>query len=260
MNKITVSLLFIFILIFANPLYAGEIFGGAGATPMPINSNDARLAEEHIVINGVNLGLSMRSGHWDYNCDFVFKNVTNKTLTFEMGFPLAVYDDTVPEEFYDPPPGVTLSPDAPLVSDFKVTMNGKPLSYTRKKILSNIKLDFNYRDAYVWKVTIPPLGNVTVHNHYLTGISEDPEGKWIKYALKAGQWHDARIEHLIVEIVPHTATRLCSESPDLQNDKSHYQKPDGLKIIGQGKDRKYIWDLRNWSLESDLNLCLQPVK
>lgn len=239
-------------------------FGGSGAAPMPINFNQAEMVQEHIIIQGHHLDTPAMYGHsdaiWDYNCNFLFKNITNKPLTFTMGFPFPVPEADAGEEFYNAPAGYSIKKNEPLVYNFKVMVNGKPTAITRKKIVQNPELGLNYKDGYIWNVAFPPSGSITTHHHYLTGVTTDAAGHtWVQYVLKTGGlWHGGKIGRALLEVIPHTLTRLCSEL-DTDVEKSTYQKPAGVKIIGEGKNRKYIWDLKTWQPDADLNLCIQTA-
>lgn len=64
-----------------------------------------------------------------------------------------------------------------------------------------------------------------------------------------------KLERTKIEIIPNTPTRLCSEINKTAKDR----KPtlNGMKIIGKGKDRRYVWDLKRFSSKKDFSLCLQ---
>lgn len=103
-----------------------------------------------------------------------------------------------------------------------------------------------------------PHETLTVTHDYTLGVSYDAMGQiWVDYVLKTGRlWKDEKIGHTFIEVVPGVPTRLCSEVsktvyPELK------PQPAGMKIVGQGKERRYIWDRSQFKPKKDLRLCLK---
>lgn len=243
MKIINLALFLVTTSIFITPVYADDsVFGGSGVSPMPINFNQAEMVSEHIIIQGNNLAVPSAVPAWDYSCDFLFKNITDKTLTVTMGFPFPIYEGDSNAFF----------------RDFKLTVNDKPIAASRKKLAANPKLDLNYKDGYTWSMTFPASVTITTHHHYVTGVTTDiAENKWAQYVLKTGGlWHSGKIGRAQLEVIPHTPSRLCTElDPSIPADIA--VQPTGMKIVGKSTDRKYVWDLKNWKPNKDLHLCIK---
>lgn len=237
--------------------YANDTsFGGSGASPMPIRQNNVRMMSEHIVIQGKNIASSEGNGEWRYRCDYTFRNETNRTINLEMGFPFPVYDPD--DGDIAVPKGRVVKKQGALVHDFSVTINGQPIVITRRKIQSNEKLKMYYKDAYLWPMHFLPHQTVVVHHDYITGVTINSMGfSWVDYVLRTGGlWHGGVIGYALLEVIPNTPTRLCSELlTDHPNPMA--PKPAGIKIFGKKQFRRYVWDLKRFSPTEDLRLCLQ---
>lgn len=228
-------------------------FGGSGAAPMPIKQTDVAMLNEQIVISGHEINRPDMKGEWKYNCEYTFKNETNSSHTFQMGFPFPV-DDQMGE--ITTPLGYTSKKGSALVHDFAVTINGKSVPAKATKIASVPEKGINYEDAYIWQITMPANQIVKVHHYYVSGVTINVMGQNnVSFVLKTGGlWKGDTIGSAHLEVVPNTPTRLCTEL-----DKSaDYLKttPAGMQIVGEGKDRKYVWDLQNFAPKEDLELCL----
>ncbi|WP_131782932.1 YARHG domain-containing protein [Legionella gresilensis] len=230
-------------------------FGGTGASPYPIEQPNIKMAAEKIIITGHNLNKENRSGFWDYQCSFLFENNLNKPITIQMGFPFPVNN----EEFgnISIPAGRQSKQGAALVYDFVATARNKPIAVRKQRITSNKEKGLEYQEAYIWNFSFLPKETVTLNHHYNTGVTFDVMGyHWVNYVLKTGKlWQGGRIGRTEIDIIPNTPTRLCSEL----NKNAHYTKPKpkGMKILGKGKDRHYVWNLKNFSPDDDLSVCLQ---
>lgn len=230
-------------------------FGGTGATPYPIEQPNIQMLSEKITISGRDLNNPTMNGSWFYQCDFLFKNNHHEPLTVQMGFPFPVDN----EEFGNiaVPAGRQVKPGEALVYDFKVTAQGKSISTQRQKIAPNQEKGLFYKDAYLWKLTFSPAETVAIQHQYTTGATFDVMGfNQVSYVLKTGGlWQGGRIGQTQIEVIPNTPTRLCSELNKKINFGS--PKPKGMKIIGQGKNRRYVWNLKKFSPKDDLSLCIQ---
>ncbi len=254
MNKL---LSFLTALLLGLPL-AGQAndssFGGSGSLPMPIKQANVKMVSEKIVMRAYGLDKRTLDGEWRVSCNFTFKNTSNSTLKIKMGFPLPLVEETGESSV---PAGRHDKIGSPLVHDFSVAVNGKAVNVSRSKINDNEKYGIYYKDAYLWQATFLPHETVNITHRYITGVSADAMGfTWVRYVLQTGRmWQGGSIGHSVIEVIPGVPTRLCTEV----NKPYQYMmtKPKGLKIIGKGKNRKYVWNLHNFTPKSDLTLCLQ---
>ncbi|STX28605.1 Uncharacterised protein [Legionella beliardensis] len=231
--------------------------GGSGASPYPVEQPNIKMVAEKIIITGQDLNKENMRGAWDYDCSFVFKNTLNQPISLQMGFPFPINDK---ETMVAIPAGQHSKPGDALVYNFTARANNKLLPVKRQKITANIEKDLFYRDAYIWKFTFSPLETVAIKHNYETGATFDVMGfHFVSYVLKTGKlWQGGRIGRTEIEVIPNTPTRLCSEvNKDAQYTKP---KPKGIKIIGKGKNRRYVWNLKNFAPTEDLSLCLQTGK
>src|SRR3990167_10469910 len=97
-------------------LWAGEmIFGGSGATPMPINNDTILMKSEHIVIVGNQLDANNNQADWRYSSDYRFENNSDQSLSCKMALPFLVNDHTLKISV---PAGRHLRDGDPLLYDF----------------------------------------------------------------------------------------------------------------------------------------------
>ncbi|MCP0914219.1 MULTISPECIES: YARHG domain-containing protein [Legionella] len=240
------------------PLHANDTaFGGQGALPFPVSETGIRMLSEKITIVGHHLNQEGWKGEWNYTCHFTFQNMLDKPMQIKMGFPFPIYDElsevAIPEK-------QTLRKGDPLIYGFIVHVNDRLIPAEKQKIAANEEKGLYYTDAYLWNMSFLPRQTVEITHRYKTGATFDALGfHWITYVLKTGGlWKDGSIGHTDIEVIPNTPTRLCSEL-DL---KSAYLKPlpPGIKIIAEGKNRIYRWNLKNFRPQEDLRLCLQTGK
>lgn len=225
------KLLFFFCLVTVWPALADHIAAGSNDAT-PINVNNIKMAKEHVVIKGHQITRAGMQGEWRVNCEYVFTNISNKAIDVKMAFPFPR-----------------------LIHDFKVTMQDKSLPVTRIKLSPQHKPKLHYKNAYIWNIHFAPHQTITLHHQYLTGVAiNSVVQNRIYYVLKKGSlWQGGRIGHALLEVIPNTPTRLCSDTDSADYFKP---KPAGIKVVGIGKDKKYIWNLLNFAPESDLELCL----
>lgn len=255
MNKacltVVFSLLGPFTLTYAND----TAFGGAGASPMPIQQNQVKMVSENIIIEGEGLNDHSQQGKWKYACQFTFKNTSNQPQAFIMGFPLPLFED---EGDVALPSGKKASRGSPLVYDFTMTINNTPMNAKLSDISTTQKMGMNYKKAYLWPMKFTPMQTVIIKHNYITGVTFDVLGlSWVHYVLQTGSlWKGGIIGHTHIEVHPNAPTKLCSE---VVKPTSSYMSPspDGMKIKTTGKIRSYIWDLKNFHPTKDLSLCLQ---
>lgn len=227
-------------------------FGGGGATPMPIREGNVQMKDEHIVISGKDINSGNLDGHWKYACDYTFKNLSDKSVALKMGFPFPVRSE---EEAVTVPKGYKLKNGDPIVYDFTVKINDKLVNTQFYSISPNLNEQMDYKGAYIWDMTFQPNEEIKVYHNYLTGITFNVMGQiWVSYVLRTGGlWQGGKIGAAKLEVIPNTPTRLCNELDE-------QTKPPalvGMKIIGKKAERKYVWNLKNFSPQMDLELCLQ---
>lgn len=244
---------------FASLAYANDTaFGGSGASPMPIEKTEIKMVDEHITITGHEIDKENMQGKWNVSCDFTFQNMTDKPITLDMGFPFPVYEK---EENITAPAGMQPRQGAPLVYHFAVTVDGKDVPATKQNIASNPEKGLHYKHAYIWKMHFLPHQIVKVHHDYAIGVTFNVMGySLVNYVLlTGGLWQGGTIGDAKIEIIPNTPTHLCSELDDTAAEYLQ-PKPQGMKIAGNGQDRKYIWNLKNLKPKEDVDVCLQTGK
>lgn len=232
-------------------------FGGGGSSPMPIGNQDIEMVSERIVIRGNDIGDERGDGRWNVQCDFVFRNTTDKEVDLEVGFPFPVKDEMGAVSV---PAGRKVKIGDPLVYDFKVEVDGKPVRAARKKISPNQEKGQYYKDAYIWRMKFAPGQSVKVHHDYVTGVTWDVMGySWASYVIMTGgNWKGGRIGSADLEVVPNALVKLCKE---LEGPEADYlrPKPKGMKVVGKGADRKFVWSFRNYKPTEDLDICMQTA-
>ena len=135
-------------------------FWGDGATVFAFRDHRVQMLREQITIRYDQKSTGRR--RWKANCVFTFKNLTNKTLTVQMGFP-----DWKP--WGDASGHWT-------IADFVAEIGGKRVQ-TRHKAVDNVskprnlpnRMKLRYDAAYTWHVTFAPKSEVTVVNRYRFG-------------------------------------------------------------------------------------------
>lgn len=258
MKRIISSILLI---LFCTSLHADDTaFGGSGSSPMPIEKTDIKMVDEHINIQGHQIDRSDMQGEWKVTCDFTFENTTDKPITLNVGFPFPI-DEA--DGNVTAPAGMPVKQGDALVHDFSVTVDGQPVTATKQKIASNPEKGLHYTDAYIWEMHFEPHQILRVHHNYITGITFNVLGHSIvSYVLMTGgMWQDGTIGDAKLQVVPNTPTRLCSELVSNGNSLEYLKPhPEGVKIVGTGRDRKYVWNLINFQPKSDLDVCLQTGK
>ncbi len=228
-------------------------FGGNGALPIPIANESIGMISELINISGKEL--QNKDGRWLYHCQFTFKNFTPNKQTLQMGFPFPL---NMEDQAIAIPKGSTSQPGDPLVYDFKVTTSTGPISAVRSKISSNKDKDLVYEEAYIWPMSFEPNQTIKIEHTYSSGATHDVQGfTWVSYVLKTGRlWRGGQIGRTRLVVSPNTPTRLCSEISQQYKDIESPILP-GMKIIQEGKYRRYSWDLEHFEPKRDLSLCLQ---
>lgn len=254
------KLLFALISLFiAVPAFANDTaFGGSGSSPMPIGQSEVEMVSERIVISGHDIGDERAEGRWDVSCDYTFRNTSDKPVKLKVGFPFPVIEEE--DSPVSLPKGVKEIKGAPLVYDFKVTVNGKPVKATRTKTSANRERGQYYDDAYIWEMEFGPKETVKVHHDYVTGVTWDVMAySWASYVLMTGaNWKGGKIGRAHIEVIPNQLVKLCREVEP----KADYldPKPAGMKVVGKGANVKFVWDLKDYRPEDDLNICMQTAR
>jgi hypothetical protein len=249
---------FVFIIAFVIPLlslHANDTsFGGAGGLPVPVKETNVKMVDEKIVLQGHELNTTNFRGKWRVICDFTFENTSNMPLAFKMGFPLPVIGE---ESAVSIPAGHKGDLGDPLVHDFAISVDGQSKPVKRQPIGANEEHGIYYKEAYLWDMSFLPRQTVKVHHDYVTGITGDVMGfNTVSYVLKTGGlWQGGAIGHTHLEVIPNAPSRICSEI-DKSVEEYTATTPPGMKIVTDGRYRKYVWDLDDFTPKNDLNLCL----
>ncbi len=251
-----ILLLILMLVSTAHYVYADDTaFGGEGAVPMPIEQGNVKMVAEKVIIHGIDLPNPNLKGKWIFDCLYTFQNMTSNPLQFTMGFPFPVNNEEMGE--ITVPAGFKVKLGSPLVYDFKVAIDNKPIDTQFTKISANTLKDLYYTDAYKWTVSFKPNQLLNITHHYITGVTYDVMAHhWVRFVLRTGGlWQTGIIGHAQLEVIPDTPTRLCA-TIDKQYADSYQSTPKGMKIVGSGATRKYIWDLHQFRPTEDLSLCL----
>lgn len=250
---------FFTLILFLTTAHADDTaFGGSGSAPMPIEKTDIKMVDEHVVIKGQQIDKENMQGEWKVSCDFTFENTTDKDLQVSVGFPFPIYEQ---EGNITAPANKTVNQGDALIYNFTVTVDGESVSVTKQTIEANPEKGLHYKDAYIWQMNFTPHQIVKVHHDYSTGVTFNVMGHTLVYyvLMTGGMWQDGTIGDVKLEVIPNTPTRLCSE---LTKNSAEYLKPhpEGIEIVGDGSNRKYVWNLTNFQPKGDLDLCLQTGK
>ena len=238
-------------------------FGGTGVTLLPIKNGNITMVDEHIVLEGHD-GDGKRGPGWKAVCTFQFKNETDKPQTVTMGFPFQrLYEiDRFQREYEiddidDDSWKETVSEkdatylEQSLVESFTAKVRGvdvKPKAIRHKDKLTD------YRNAWVWDVTFAPGETVEVINTYEHLTSESIEGyEFINHVLKTGKsWKGGKIGRLLFEVKP-------KKDFILEFDMEDSVLPKATRVEADGQFKKVVWDLKNFTPETDLYFQFYPA-
>lgn len=253
MKKIAVVIISI-ILSSINAYANDTAFGGSGSAPMPIEQTDVQMASEHVVITGRDLIRGWKHGMWDVTCDFTFVNTLDKPVKVKMGFPFPARNEEMEANI---PEGKKVKIGDPMVYDFKAFVRSAPVAVTKQKLSPNVKLGLEYDTGFIWEVEFAPKETVQIRNTYNTATTFDVMGyTWVNYVLKTGgNWKNGAIGRSQIEVVPNVPAKLCSELD--KNADYLGVEPAGVKTEGKGAATKFVWDLKNFRPQNDLQLCMQ---
>lgn len=242
----------------ASPAFANDTaFGGSGSAPMPIGQSDVEMVSERILIKGSAIGDQQGGGRWDAECEYVFRNTSDKPVKLSVGFPFMSYDEE--RDAVSVPKGKSVKQGDPLVYNFEVTVDGRPVKSQRKKIAPNTERNQFYDNAYIWEMEFGPKQTVTVKHKYMTGVTWDVMGySWASYILTTGgNWKGGRIGSAHIEVVPNESVKLCR---DIEKNADYLAvKPAGMKVEGKGRDVRFVWELKNFGPTEDVDICMQTA-
>jgi hypothetical protein len=163
------------------------VFGGQGCSVFPVGETKIRMVSQKVKL--VKTGTEVV-----VQCEYVFANPGKKTEV-TMAFPVEMNAAAYQAQKR------TGSPH-PLVRDFKILVNNKPVGHLLKSIADkpNIRgLYFDY--AFFWKVKFPKYKWVRVKNTYRFDKSGDSKGNWyIPYLLRTGAIWPGKIDTLDITI------------------------------------------------------------
>lgn len=149
----------------ALPLFADDAsYYGDGATVFAAQETRVAMDRENVVVRALNPSADPTHSRWQADCVFTFRNVTDKAVDVQMGFP-------------DWHPFGESGPHGPwAILEFQAFVNDKPVQAVHKNVTGppdakagtplpkGIPLD--YDGAYTWTVHFPPKGTLTVKNSY----------------------------------------------------------------------------------------------
>ncbi len=229
-------------------------FAAEGANLIPIKNDAVRMVDEHVVLEGQLYKDQLDA--WKVTVSFHFKNESDKEQKLQMGFPFPKMVSEVPDRPVNVPHG--RKPNDWLIYDFKASVRGKAVK-PKEVLLKNVmkvEEDSPYSYAQVWDVTFKPGEEIEVVNSYLTGVTSNSIlMQYANYVLKTGaNWKESKIGRSLIELKPNIPFISCDENPKYSMGAE--PKPGGYRIEGQGKDRKVIWDLKDFTPTEDVQLCL----
>ncbi len=233
-------------------------FGGEGVTLLPIENENITMVDEHIVLEGYQ-GTKNKSDGWKATCTFHFKNETDKPQTITMGFPFHRYYEVSSEWGSDSweEQKKTLSKDLitqlelPQIRSFTTKVRGAAVKSKEIKLEDKTS---TYHNAWVWEVTFAPGEAIEVVNTYEHDYSGSVEGdEFINYVLKTGKnWKGGKIGRSLLEVRP-------KKDFVLDFFREHQVLPKGAKIEADGQFKKVVWDLKDFTPETDLFFHFRPV-
>ncbi len=229
-------------------------FAAEGANLIPIKNDAVRMVDEHVVLEGQLYKDQLDA--WKVTVSFHFKNESDKEQKLQMGFPFPKMVSEVPDRPVNVPHG--RKPNDWLIYDFKASVRGKAVK-PKEVLLKNVmkvEEDSPYSYAQVWDVTFKPGEEIEVVNSYLTGVTLNVmQMQYATYVLKTGaNWKDGKIGRSLIEVKPNIPFITCKEGPDFGEEE--VTKPEGSRIKGTGKDKKVVWDLKDFTPKDDVALCI----
>lgn len=228
-------------------------FGGTASSPYPIHTQEIRMVSEEITIKS-----DAKDGAWIYNCDFVFKNVSDKSVELMMGMPFSRRTASEDEMLSIPRSEKVPEKGQPIVWDFKTFVNGKKLRSTRVKPVVNPQIpDFEYKVAYTWPIRFRPGAVHKVRNTYKLAYTGDSNGYlYAEYILKTGGlWHDGTIGRSRLKVILDDPGYILHK--ENKNPSYPYIRPEGYKVSSKGNKITIDWDLKMFKPTQDLEVRFQ---
>ncbi len=232
--------------------------GGNGATPIPIQNDQISMKDEHVVLEGVTGPFHRALLHWKVTCTFHFKNESSTVQKLTMGFPFPQWIDIHSE--YSRDKLEDLSPESreyllqPSIRNFTTTVRGKAIEAKESKLETP---DSSYAMAYIWDVEFAPGETVEVVNTYEHNASNQWDGtEFISYVLMTGKnWKGGKIGRSLLEVRP----KVKFKSPVSDEDGFVYgSDPKGGRWKADGEFKKRVWDLKNFTPQTDLFFAYKP--
>lgn len=245
-------------------------FGGSGAHPYPIEFTDVEMVRERVALKLIGLD------RWEVSCLFVFRNVKDKPVTVQMGFPFPEADGegdlAIPRGYRAP------KADRPIVYGFRTWVRDKSVKPRLKRVGANRKLGLDFKWAYVWPVDLKPSEQIEVRNTFVLGVSSTVMSWFtgVSYVLRSGKvWHGGRIGRAQLQVSADQPFRLCSkrslatrfaglsfgrESLIEGMEARIRPQPSGMKVVRTGKQTRLQWDLRRFRPTKDLQVCVVPAR
>ena len=234
------------------------MFGGNGATLLPIKNNNISMVDEHIVLEAFPRKDGPGIDHWTVTCVFHFKNETSKPQTVTMGFPFQrQYEhwldpgDDWKERRNDYTPEWQRIYEQPYIRSFTTKVRGVDVQ--------SKEIDINdartpYKHAWIWDVTFAPgeqIEVINVYEHEEAGTSNGDQE--IHYVLKTGKnWKGGKIGRSLLEVKPNMVFQFSFLDPAEIS-------PKGAHIEDDGQFRKIVWDLKNFTPKTDLYFHFDPM-
>jgi hypothetical protein len=223
-------------------------WGGTPGNLFPIQTAEVAMVEEH-----VELRQNTPKNSWDVKVVFSFKNVSDKPVKLNMGFPFHVIDNIEDTPTSTPLGTKDLKNNDPMVWDFTTTVAGKKVKFKKEKVTLNKEHpELYYEWAYVWPMEFKPGETIEVVNTYRQGITADSSGHIMPYYVlrTGGMWHGGKIGRSRIDIVGDHGSLPCEEG-------TMPIKPDGHKLERNPAGPILRWDLKDFAPNSDVEGCFR---
>lgn len=223
-------------------------WGGTPGNLFPIQTAEVAMVEEH-----VELRQNTPKNSWDVKVVFSFKNVSDKPVKLNMGFPFHVIDNIEDTPTSTPLGTKDLKNNDPMVWDFTTTVAGKKVKFKKEKVTLNKEHpELYYEWAYVWPMEFKPGETIEVVNTYRQGITADSSGHIMPYYVlrTGGMWHGGKIGRSRIDIVGDHGSLPCEEG-------TMPIKPEGHKLERNPAGPILRWDLKDFAPNSDVEGCFR---
>ena len=231
-----IGLLTVTILMFSSTVFANDSsFGGIGADLTPQKRNDVIMVSENIK------AVEKNGSVWSIEADYIFKNPTQTTIKFTMGFPERLCD---PDSDCSSP-----SNDHTTFRDIITEVNGRIVKSKTESVSRKTKWGEELGRVHLFKVSFKPQETLHIKHRYLMGISSSVEGeRRFDYVTKTGAMWGAPIGHATFTI-----------SVEKRPIGFHFPKDYHLKSYETTSDQSaplttVVFEQKNWTPKQDLNL------